>query len=32
MAFAIWAAASGAIAFGWFKSIPWDRLDEPRSS
>jgi hypothetical protein len=29
VALAIWAAAGGAIAFGWFKYIPWDRLDSP---
>jgi hypothetical protein len=29
VALAIWAAAGGAVAYGWFKRIPWDRLDAP---
>ena len=26
MAFAIWALVGGAIAYGWFKRVPWDDL------
>jgi hypothetical protein len=29
MAMAIWAAAGAAIAYGWFRAVPWDRLDKP---
>ncbi len=26
LAFVIWAAAGGGIAYGWFRRVPWDRL------
>jgi hypothetical protein len=25
-ALAIWAAAGGAVAYAWFRRVPWDRL------
>jgi hypothetical protein len=27
IALVIWAAVGGAIAFAWFKKIPWDSLE-----
>jgi hypothetical protein len=27
IALAIWALVGGAVAFGWFKKIPWDRFE-----
>lgn len=27
MAFAIWAAVGGAVAYGWFRRIDWDRFE-----
>ncbi len=31
MALVIWGAVGGGIGYAWFKRVPWDRLDEPRS-
>jgi hypothetical protein len=27
MAFVIWGAVGGAVAYGWFKRVPWDSLE-----
>jgi hypothetical protein len=27
IALAVWALVGGAVAFAWFKKVPWDRLD-----
>jgi hypothetical protein len=31
IAFAIWVAVASAVAFAWFKKIPWDRYSRPGS-